>query len=436
MPEPNGEGLPPREGGAARVDAHLRRNYAAHYLHGMLGLTGFRILYAPTFIPAYLMHMSGSAAFVGLGQALQQLGMVLSPVAGAAQIEHRQRILPVAALLGLLMRLQILGLAVVGWLLGGAPALVLTLVLLFLLGLFSGSQRVAFQVLMAKVIPLKMRGRLQAWRNFTGGIVAAGLAYLSGVWFIEGEVLGNGYATTFLLVFVLTSLGLWALQRLLVEPEAAAPRLAVSFRQRLRECPALLRDRNYRVFLLAQALAVGARVASPFYVYYASRKLQLDGATLGLLSLAYLGADTVSNLLWGYLGDATGFRRSFILSVLLWAASIALLILAGNRTLILLAFFGLGAAASGYVISTATMILEFGAPRDVPMRLALSATVEGAIATAAPLIGGVIVALGSDLMAFGLAIALLSASLLVMLVWLKEPRRHVPAQVVEEDGPF
>jgi len=32
------------------------------------------------------------------------------------------------------------------------------------------------------------------------------------------------------------------------------------------------------------------------------------GATLGLLSLAFLGADTLSNLVWGYLGDKTGFR--------------------------------------------------------------------------------------------------------------------------------
>lgn len=36
------------------VWANLRRNYIGHYLHGMLGMTGFRLVNAPTFLPAYL----------------------------------------------------------------------------------------------------------------------------------------------------------------------------------------------------------------------------------------------------------------------------------------------------------------------------------------------------------------------------------------------
>jgi hypothetical protein len=36
----------------AYVARHLRRNYAGHFIHGMLGLTGFRLMYAPTLIPS------------------------------------------------------------------------------------------------------------------------------------------------------------------------------------------------------------------------------------------------------------------------------------------------------------------------------------------------------------------------------------------------
>src|SRR5437868_8839774 len=89
---------------------NLKRNYAGHYLHGMLGMTGFRLVNAPTFMPAYLFELSGSKTVVGLGQALSAFGSVVSPIVGATQIEHRKRVLPVAVLMGLLMRLQILGL--------------------------------------------------------------------------------------------------------------------------------------------------------------------------------------------------------------------------------------------------------------------------------------------------------------------------------------
>ena len=52
---------------------NLKRNYLGNYLHGMLGMTGFRLVNTPTFLPAYLHMISGSNGIVGLGLALQQV---------------------------------------------------------------------------------------------------------------------------------------------------------------------------------------------------------------------------------------------------------------------------------------------------------------------------------------------------------------------------
>ena len=82
----------------AFVEKNLPRNFAGHFLHGMLGMTGFRIFNAPTFLPAYVhlitRAMPGSDLLVAASQSLQQLGSVVSPVIGAAQVEHRKRVLP------------------------------------------------------------------------------------------------------------------------------------------------------------------------------------------------------------------------------------------------------------------------------------------------------------------------------------------------------
>ena len=364
---------------------NLNRNYAAHYLHGMLGMTGFRLVNAPTFIPAYLHAMAvnvpaflpfglkmfaGPDAIVGLGLALQQLGAVVSPIVGASQIEHRKRVLPVSMLMGTLMRVQILGIAIAGWLLvkNPLPLLLITMGFLFLLGLFSGAQRVAFQLLLAKVIPISRRGRLQAWRNVTGGLIAAGLSWVAGVYFIGHNVFGNGYSTTFAFAFILTSLGLTALRFLLREPEPPTVRAQMSLRDRVRDFPALITgDRDFAFFMLAQTFAVAGRIAAPFYILFARHSIELTGANIGLLSLAYLGADTVTNLLWGYLGDKSGFRSTFIIALVLWIGSTFFLMGVHNTTLIAIAFFGLGAAQSGYMMSASTMVLEFGA-RDLERR--------------------------------------------------------------------
>src|SRR5690606_5981775 len=128
------------------VWTHLKRNYIGHYIHGMLGMTGFRLVNAPTFLPAYLHAISGSNTIVGLGLALQQVGGMISPIFGATQIEHRTKVMPAAMWLGGLARLQVVGMALAGWFLSGQPLVIALLSLMFLFGLFMGTQRVVFAI--------------------------------------------------------------------------------------------------------------------------------------------------------------------------------------------------------------------------------------------------------------------------------------------------
>lgn len=408
------------------VWANLKRNYIGNYLHGMLGMTGFRLISAPTFLPAYLHMLSGSNTVVGLGLALQQLGGVLSPIVGANQIEHRTKVMPAAMWMGGLARMQIIGMALAGWFLSGQSRVVAIIGFMFLFGLFMGTQRVVFSMLLAKVIPISRRGRLQAWRNATGGLIAAGLAYLAGRYFIEANLFGNGYSTTFVFAFALTSLGLTALRLLMIEPEPPTVRARSRLVDRFKDFPALLAEKGFLYFMIVQMLAITARMAVPFYVLFASSTIELSGKNLGLLSLAFLGADTISNLVWGYLGDKTGFRLIMLISLLLWVGSTVLLMGAHDFLPIFLAFSGLGAAQSGYMMSAGTMILEFGDRDEMPMRIAFSATAEGIMGSVGPLLGGVIsTTLGYGPM-FSISIAFLIAALIVLITMVKEPRtaRH------------
>jgi MFS family permease len=404
------------------VRDNLRVNYIAHFAHGMLGMTGFRILMAPTFLPSYLFALTGSNALVGLGQGLLQAGAAVSPLISASNIEHRRRVLPVAIRIGVAMRVQILGLALAGFFLTGSPLLLSTLLFIFLLGFFQGQQRVAFQMILSKVIPIEMRGRLQAYRNVAGAGIAALLSWFAGAWFIEHNTLGNGYATTFLLSFILTSLGLFVLYRFVREPEPPTVRPRMSMRERLRDFPEIIADRDYRWFLIAQLFAVAARISTPFAILYAADKMDMSGAVIGLLTVAFLGADTLSNLVWGHLGDRRGHRLTFILAMFVWLAALGLLLVANGPIPIFLAFFGIGASMSGYMMSATTIILEFGSRDDLPMRLALSTSAETSMAALGPLLGGVIAAAFGYVPLFWLSIGLLIVSLAILLLRVREPR--------------
>ncbi len=409
------------------VATNLRRNYLAHFSHGMFGMTGFRMIYAPTFVPAYLYMLTGSSVLVGLSQALQQVGAVLSPLLSASEIEDKKRILPNAMRNGTMMRVQLLGLALSGWFLPATWLVPATMLFLFLLGYYSGAQRVSFQMLMAKVIPLQKRGRLQGYRNLAGGGIAAALSWWAGSLLIEKNILGNGYATTFMLSFVLTSIGLAMLALFIREPDNHRARPPMRLTDRLRELPGLLSEPNYRNFLIAQLLTTAGRIAVPFCILHAGDVMHIDGKALGLFSLAFLGADTLSNLVWGALGDRKGFRLVYILSNIIWLGAFALMLMANDQSDFVLGFIALGAAICGYSLSQQTLVLEFGSREDTPMRLALSTTAETSVAAIGPVIGGIIAAVYGFVPLIWISICLVAAALGVMLFSVREPRYQYDA---------
>ena len=416
------------------VWSNLRRNFAGHFLHGMLGMTGFRLVNAPTFIPSYLHMLTGSPVLTGLGVSLQQLGGTISPIAGAVQIEHRTRVLPVSMFLGTMMRLQLLGIAIAGYLLKGTPLVYSTMAFLFLWGLFSGPQGVAFQYLLAKGIPISRRGRLQAWRNFTGGAISALLSYFAGRYLLGHNVFGNGYATTFLLAFGLTSLGLTAFRLLFREPIPPTIRPRMAMMARVKEFPALIKnDRGFLYFMVARTLAIAGRVAAPFFIVYASTVIHVTGTVIGVLSLAYLGADTLSNLAWGYAADRYGFKATFVGALGFWIAAASLIMNAHGINTITVAFFLSGVANAGYQLSAQNMVLEFGHRDDIAMRLALSNTAESTTMALGPIaLGAIIVAFGYSAV-FGLSIALETAALITMVSLVEEPRKRRLQKPVRDD---
>ena len=407
------------------VDENLDRNYRANFIHGVLGLTGFRLIYAPTIIPAYLLMLTGSTMAVGLGAAMLQLGATISPIASGSRIEHRSHILPYAIRVGTLMRLMILSLALSAWFLTGELLLVATFAGFLLLGFFTGAQRVAFQMLMSKLIPIRKRGRLQGYRNFAGGLIAAVLAWFAGTYLIADEWLGNGYATTFLLAFVLTSMGLFVLKAMVREPASAFARPQMGFRDRVKEFPQLLQDRDFSAFLLVQSLATLARIGGPFWTVYAGTRLGLSGALVGGLSFVFLASDTVSNIVWGPLGDRFGFKLVYLLSLCCSIAGMTTLMLGQTSVPIHAAFVLLGFGGAGWMLASSTMVLEFGSVSDTPMRLAFATTVEGAISAIGPVLAGLLVAAAGFTPLFAVLLGAATLALLGMLLGVREPRGRV-----------
>jgi len=405
-----------------QIRRDLPRNYAANLLHGMLGQTGFRLIHAPTFLPAFIYILSGSELAVGFALAAQHFGAASSSVLGATMIEHRKKVIPIGFVIGGLMRLQVLGLALSGLFLEGDIALIAACTFLGLFGFFNGMQAVIFNYMMSKVIPLNLRGRLTGLRNFLAGVTASAVAYLGGQYFIETNALGNGYSATFLTAFILTSLGL-GLLAFIREPEPPQVRTQTSFLRRLKDLPALMRsDPAFTRFFLARSLGALATIAVPFYVLYAGREIGLSGTNLGILSLAFLLCQTATNLGWGALADRFGNRFVFMASLTTWISSTVLLFFGGDIYVLSIVFAGLGAGLGGFQISSQNMVLEFGDRQDLPMRIAISNAGNSLMMGVGPLMGGIIAVWVSYTAVFWLAMIFMCIALAMVAFLIEEPR--------------
>lgn len=409
----------------SEVSRNLKRNFLALLCHGLLGQTGFRLVNAPTFIPAYILMLSnGSQFMVGLALSLQSLGMFITPLLGANLIEHRKKVLPMGFLIGGGMRLGVLGIAMAGFVASGNTALFLVCLFLMLMGIFAGMQGVVFNFLNSKIIPVRMRGRLTGLRNFLAGITASGVAYLGGYYFIGEEATATGYSLTFLMAFVLTTAGLLMLLGVR-EPEPPTVRDQTNLFDRLRQIPALLRsDPSFTRYVIARAVATFGRMAVPFYIIYAGQEIGLSGETLAILTFAFTMSGTVSNILWGVMADHTGFRFAFLASLLLWVSSTLLLLFSSGMSAMVLVFAGLGAAFQGFQGSTQNLTLEFGHRDDLPIRIAVANTAQEFAGSVGPIVGGLIATVYSLQAVFPVSILFLSIGGIMVLKYVPEPRKR------------
>ncbi len=413
------------ENTATFVHENLRRNLTAQVAHGTFSQVGFRIINAPTFIPDLLFALSGSEIVVGVARSLQALGQTAAPFIGAALVGHRPLILATTFTYGMLMRVQLLVLAMVTFWLSGSAAAWAICGVLAIYGFVSGIQTVTVNSLRAKVIPPHRRGITMGLRNIFGGGVSAGVAYLAGVYLIADNAMGNGYSALFLICFLLAIFGM-CLLLLTREPPNTALAPKRSALGSLKAAPNLVvQHPQFAAYALARALGTAGRVAVPFYILYAHTQITLDGADLGLLTSVWVLTGTTSNLFWGIAADRTGHRIIMVLGIGLWAASQAVLPLLDSFYAFAWFFAVVGLASGGFMMAAQNLVLELGDEADRPLMIATANSTSNLIVTLGPLIGGfVVVSIGYAPLFIATSIVQVAA-VVILVTRVREPRHRI-----------
>ncbi len=408
------------------VKRDYRRNFTVNLLDWVFFSTGMSFASLNTVLPAFARHLTSSNLLIGLIPSLSTLGWLLPQILIANFTQKLKRKKDLIIFSGLGERIPWLFLFLVAMFLSSSSSLLLvTFFTLYALFCFSGGiAGPAWQDMLAKVIPLKKRGRFFGWSNFLAGGVSIFGAFLS-IYLLRSFPFPKNFALCFLFAFIATSVS-YVFFVLIREPIYPVKNKKSSFKEYFRQLPSLIRkDRNFLSFLISTIFLSFGAMATSFFAVHAINKLTLPDSQIGIFTLLLLTGQTISSILWGYLGDKKGYKLIMALGTLLTIQAILLAVFSSSIYLFYGVFFIFGWAFSASFISSMGVVLEFSTPELRPTYIALANTIKAPFMSLSPLLGGFLADRIGFPFVFVLTIFILLGGLLYLAFLVKEPR-HLP----------
>lgn len=413
------------------VRKNYRWNFTVNIMDAVFFWFGMGFASVNTVLPAFLRHFTSSNLIIGLVASLNTLGWFLPQIFSANYIQKIKRKKDIILRWGLGERLPWLFLSLLLLYLSELPSWIFLSIFFVLYAVFAfagGVMGPAWLDMLAKVIPLKKRGRFFGWSNFLGGGMGMFAGFLS-IYILRSYSFPKNFSLCFLISFIAASIsyGFFALVR---EPIYPIQGRRTSFKEYIGEIPHLLKgDRNFSSFLLASVFLSCGGMATSFFAVYALDSLSLSDSYMGVFTSLILGAQTISSLLWGYLGDRKGYKVVMEMSVLLTISACLVAIFSSSPYLFYIVFILIGCSFSAGMISSQNIVLEFSSPQMRPTYIALSNTFKAPFVGLSPLLGGMISDKLSFPFTFFLTVLILSLGFFLLRFLVQEPRHLPPHQV-------
>lgn len=167
--------------------------------------------------------------------------------------------------------------------------------------------------LISKLTPLNIRGRLFAYRSLLGsifGIIGGGLVHI----ILDNIPFPMNFSILFSLAFIFMMISYLFLRRL--REEIPSPTIThTSYRIFIRRLPFIMRtQKNFRNFLIGDALLISALMADAFYTIAAIKKFHLSDGYAGQFLMVVMLSMIIGNLFFGHLADRFGHRLNLVLA--------------------------------------------------------------------------------------------------------------------------
>lgn len=281
--------------------------------------------------------------------------------------------------------------------------------------------------LIAKLTPVKLRGRLFASRVILGAVLG-----ILGGWYVK-EVLGkfpfpHSFSLLLLSAFMVMMVS-YIFLTLIKEDKADIKEKHLSYGEFFSMLPGILkREKNFRNFLIADSLLIIALMGEVFYSLNALKKFSLPDSYVGNFTIIFMTFSIVGNIFFGYMGDRFGHKLNMLLGACFTTMACIAALFAPDVRVYSIVFIGSAFTTGVYQLSKLPIIAELCAEENRPTYVALSNMISSPFSLAG-LFGGYIANRYGYNMVFILAAIFAGSSAIWLFFAVKEPRKNLLAEV-------
>lgn len=404
---------------------HLKWNLFANLTDGALYAFGMSFVALSTVMPVLVEKIGGSNVAIGLITVVWTIGFNFPQIFVANYIQKYEPKKKLMLTTSIGQRLPWLLLGLTCFFLIGRVTGSVGLILFFIL--FGGAavggsvNLTAWFSFVMRITPVRLRGRLFAARGISG----AALGVIGGV--VVGVILSkvaypDNFGILFLIAFSCMMLSYVSLSTLHEgEPRPSVP--GVNYPRFFRELPGILaRERNFRNFMISDALLIASTMAGAFYIVHAMKEFSLSYWYAGTFTIVNMVSMIAGDLLFGFLADRLGHKVNLLLAGLSAFAAAVMAILAPNVQVYFLVFVFWTFMTGLNSVSRLPIIAEISPEHELPTHIALANMVDSPFA-----LTGILAGFVADIGGYNFVFAIAALFAVFSVAWLffmfDEPRK-------------
>jgi MFS family permease len=402
-----------------------KRNFWCNVLDGNLWDFGSSFIAFGTVIPVFILTLGGNNLTVACIPFLTIICLNLPSALFVHYIEGLDRKKPFVLLTGALLRLAWLVAAIACCLLAkDRPHAMLAILMGCIIVFFAidGTAMPAWFDLVARTVPVKIRGKMMSFRFCGGSVLGAAGGFITAL-ILSRIAFPLNYGLLFFMAFMLfmISLGTIAFIHEPVFPHKPPEKTMGQVFKAL--FSTIQSNPNFAWFIVVRAATTIAATSIAFYVVYITKKYGLPASYSGIFTAVIIGSIMVFGPLIGVIADKRGNKASFMISLSAAAIAAGSVLLVHEVNWFYPVLAALGIAQVAVQIADLPMTVEFCPVQDQPLYIATCQVFMAPVALLSLGFGSLADHLGyPTLFVIIGAIALLGLALAAFK--LKDPRHH------------